>query len=515
MEKTVITIIPGENWADVCFTPAEGEKAERRVTYGEFEGFAESYPEAEIVCVSVRDLLNRIPGGYFPGILDLEIAKQLLAKSTCITVEDQLETHQQILEAYEKLRDLLKENGLERYYREHCLPLNCITWQMAQTGVTIDVPYLKKLKAVCEKKVKDLHQELEVVAGTRFPCNEAGMRWLLYDRLRVLSGQDGKRPVNQKALGSKEGDRYVQKVKDIRELKEALKAIEMLLSSVKTDGRIHPQFNLFNADTGRISVSDPPLQSMPVHSRLGKLVRRAITAQEGSVLIDADYSQIELRILAALSGDQKMIADYQEGVDLHKSVASKAYGVSMEEVTGEQRSKAKAVGFGIIYGRGIRSLQAELRCTAKEARELRETFLGNYPEVRRYREACEKKARERGYAETLMGLRRKLNREEGRSTRERYREEAAFNRKAFNTVIQGTAGDVFGAGVVKVYKALRSKRIKADLILLIYDEILLQADRSQVEEVKRVVEAEMMKAWNTEVPLKVEIQEGENWSEVH
>ena len=515
MKKTVITIIPRENWMDVRITPSEGGEAEQRIAYGEFEGFVESYSEAEIVCVSVRDLLKHIPGGYFPNIFDLMIAKQLLAKSTGIKVEEQTETHRQILGAYEKLRTLLKENGLERYYREHCLPLNCITWQMAQTGVAIDVPYLKKLKAVCEKKVKDLHQELEIVAGTRFPCNEVGMQWLLYDRLRVLQGQDGKRPVNREVLNSKENNRHVQRVKAIRELKEALKAIEMLLSSVRADGRVHPQFNLFNADTGRISVSDPPLQSMPVHSRLGKLVRRAIIAPVGCVLIDADYSQIELRILAALSGDQKMIAEYQEGVDLHRSVASKAYGVPMEEVTGEQRSKAKAVGFGIIYGRGIRSLQAELRCTAKEARELRETFLGNYPEVGRYREACEKKARERGYAETLLGLRRKLNREEGKSNIERYRTEAAFKRKAFNTVIQGTAGDVFGAGVIRVYEALRSKGLKADLVLLVYDEILLQADRGQVEEIRKVVEAEMASAWNTEVPLKVEIQEGENWSEVH
>lgn len=515
MKKTVITVIPGENWADVRFTPFEGGEAEQRIAYGEFEEFAESYPEAEIVCVSVRDLLKQNLGGYFPNIFDLTIAKQLLEKSAGIKVEEQTETHQQILEAYEKLLTLLKENGLERYYREHCLPLNCITWQMAQTGVAIDVPYLKKLKAVCEKKVKDLHGELETVVGAQFPCSETGTRWLLYDRLRVLPGQDGKRPVNQEVLNSKEGDRYVEKVKAIRQLKEALKAIEMLQSSVKTDGRIHPQFNLFNADTGRISVSDPPLQSMPVHSRLGKLVRRAITAPEGCVLVDADYSQIELRILAALSGDQKMIAEYQEGVDLHKSVASRAYGVPMEEVTGEQRSKAKAVGFGIIYGRGIRSLQAELRCTAKEARELRETFLGNYPEVGRYREACEKKARERGYAETLLGLRRKLSREEGKSIRERYRTKAAFKRRAFNTVIQGTAGDVFGAGVIRVYEALREKGLKADLILLVYDEILMQVDREQIEEVRRVVEAEMTMAWNMEVPLKVEIQEGENWSEVH
>lgn len=515
MTKDVVTIIPGRELLQIHFYEADGMEDEIELEYSDLEDFAKSFRESELVCTNIQKVMERNPDGYYPTIFDIETAKQLLAKSVKVKVEAQPETHQELLAAYKTLQPKLDENGLDGYYREHCLPLNCITWQMAKTGVTVDVSYLKQLKACLEKILKDLHKELEEIAGKPFPCNEAGIRWLLYQRLKVVQMEDGKQAVNQKVLSSQKENPHLQKVCKIRELKEALKSIDALLDSVAPDGRIHPKYNLFNTETGRISVSDPPLQGMPVHSPLGKLVRKAIVAPEDYILLDADYSQIELRVLAGLSGDRNMIADYQNDVDLHRYIASRAYKIAIKEVSDEQRSKAKAVGFGIIYGRGIRSLQAELKCSMTEAKELKTTFLESYPAVGTYRTECEKSAREKGYAETILGLRRELDRDVSGSIRERRRKEAAFNRKAFNTVIQGSAGDIFGNGVIKVFEELRRENLQASIVLLVFDEILVQAKSNQAEEVKEIIETGMKAAWKMEVPLKVDVETGDNWSVIH
>jgi len=306
-------------------------------------------------------------------------------------------------------------------------------------------------------------------------------------------------------------------IRDILEYRACTKLKSTYVDKLPTcidpeDGRVHTTFAQAFTETGRLSSSDPNLQNIPVRSARGKLIRAAIVARDGNHrLVSADYSQIELRLMAAMSGDEAMLGAFARGEDIHRDTASRVYDCMPALVTDEMRSRCKMVNFGIIYGISAFGLSQRLRIPRKEAAELIETYFKLYPKVRAFMDKAVADARAKGYAETALGRRRTLRDIDSRNATARQ----AAERDAINTPIQGTAADLIKLAMVKTERALRQARLKTKMILQIHDELLFDAPLDEVEKVKAIAAYEMKHAMDLGVPLDVSVGVGENWLEAH
>ena len=279
-----------------------------------------------------------------------------------------------------------------------------------------------------------------------------------------------------------------------------------------TDGRVHTTFAQAFTETGRLSSSDPNLQNIPVRTERGKPIRAAFIARDADHrLISADYSQIELRIMAAMSGDESMLAAFAEGADIHRETAARVYGVMPDLVTPEQRSSCKMVNFGIIYGISAFGLSQRLRIPRREAAGLIETYFQEYPKIRAFMDRAIASAREKGYAETLTKRRRTLRDINSRNATARQ----AAERDAVNTPVQGTAADLMKLAMVRVARALKAEGLKAKMVLQIHDELLFDTPPDEVDRVVALAKREMSSAMDLGVPLEVGVGIGENWLEAH
>jgi len=277
----------------------------------------------------------------------------------------------------------------------------------------------------------------------------------------------------------------------------------------KNTNRIHSYFHQTVTTTGRISSSDPNLQNIPTRTELGKSLRKAFKAEEGYVFIDADYSQIELRVLAHISGDENMTQAFLHGEDIHKQAAAKVLGIPIEEVTKEQRSSAKAVNFGIVYGISDYGLSEQLGVSVKEAKQYIEQYLEKYKGVDTFMKDIVEKAKEQGYVETLFHRRRYIP--EMQSSNYMVRQFGA--RAAMNTPIQGTAADIMKIAMIHVYKELKKQKLQSRILLQIHDELMIEAKEEEKEQVKEILKRCMEQAIQLQVPLEVEVSEATNWYE--
>ena len=282
-----------------------------------------------------------------------------------------------------------------------------------------------------------------------------------------------------------------------------------LLKVVDNDGRIHSTLNQTETRTGRISSAEPNLQNIPVRTELGRELRRFFNAKDGFVLVDADYSQIELRVLAAMSHDETMIKAFNSGDDIHAITASQVFSVPIEEVTPADRRRAKAVNFGIVYGIGAFSLSKDINVSVKEADRYIKSYLANYSGVARFMEKCKSNAKEKGYAETLFGRRRYLPELTASNAVMR----AFGERVAMNMPIQGTAADIIKIAMIKVYSRLKREVPEAHLIMQVHDELIIEAPESRKEDVEKLLKAEMENAVKLSVPLTVDVHSGKTWYE--
>lgn len=285
--------------------------------------------------------------------------------------------------------------------------------------------------------------------------------------------------------------------------------VEGLLKVIGPDGRIHSTFNQTETRTGRISSNEPNLQNIPVRTELGSRFRKYFTAQDGRVLLDADYSQIELRILAHISGDEHLRQAFLDGEDIHAATAAKMYGVPLEDVTGAMRTSAKAINFGIMYGKGSFSLSKDLGISIKEADTFLKTYLGTYPAVKQYRDDTIAFGREHGYVATLYGRRRALP----ELVSHNFNLRASGERMAMNTPIQGTAADVIKAAMVRVYRRLKAEGLASKLILQVHDELIVECPPEEADRAAAVLGEEMRKAADLSVPLVADVNRGETWYE--
>ena len=397
-------------------------------------------------------------------------------------------------------------------------PLVKILIDMEREGVKIDVEALKLYGRELDREILSLTQQILSYADPGFnPDSPKQLGALLFGKLGLAGGKktaSGQFSTDEKTLSKLVGEHPI--VPLILEYRACTKLkstyVDKLPTLIDENGRVHTTYAQAFTETGRLSSSDPNLQNIPIRTERGKLIRKAFVARdEKHVLISADYSQIELRLMAAMSGDEAMLAAFRNGEDIHRDTASRVYDVMPAFVTPEQRSKCKMVNFGIIYGISAFGLSQRLKVPRKEAADLIETYFKLYPKVKVYMESAIAKAREKGYAETILGRRRTLRDINSRNATARQ----AAERDAINTPIQGSAADLIKVAMVKVDRALKAENLRAKMVLQIHDELVFDVPLDEVEKVKEIVTREMTTALDFGVPLDVGIGVGGNWLDAH
>ncbi|HHV97236.1 MAG TPA: DNA polymerase I [Clostridiaceae bacterium] len=423
-------------------------------------------------------------------------------------------------QAIYKLKDVLarkiKENEQEVLYYEIELPLIEVLASMEYHGFKVNEDELKSFSIELDERIEELKKEIYDLAGEEFNINSTKqLGEILFDKLGL--------PVVKKTKTGYSTDAEVLEqlapmhkiVSNILEYRQLMKLkstyVDGLISVInKKTGKIHSSFNQTVVVTGRISSTEPNLQNIPVRLELGRKIRRVfVPSGEEYILIDADYSQIELRVLAHISGDENFIEAFRNNEDIHTSTAARVFGVPADEVTLMMRSKAKAINFGIIYGIGDFSLAKDLGVTRKQAKMYIDEYLDKYPGVRKYMKNIVEEGKSKGYVSTLFNRRRYLPELSSKNHNIR----AFGQRVALNAPVQGTAADIIKIAMVKVYKNLKRRKMKSRLILQVHDELVIEAHVDEKEEVIEILKNSMEKAVDLKVPLKVDIKVGKNWYE--
>mgnify|MGYP003759977037 CR=1 FL=1 len=420
-----------------------------------------------------------------------------------------------VFKVEDKIRKILEENEMLNLYYNVELPLVEVLASMEFYGFKIDKEELETLGKEYDEEIASLTSEIYDLAGGEFNINSPKqLGEILFDKLslpvikktktgystdaEVLDKLKDQHPIINKIL------RYRQIVK----LKSTY--IDGLLNLINKDTkRIHSSFNQTVTSTGRISSTEPNLQNIPIKTDDGRKIRKAFVAKEDYFLVDADYSQIELRVLAHISKDPKLIEAFVNDEDIHRKTASEVFNVPKDEVTPLMRSNAKAVNFGIIYGISDYGLARDLNITRKEAKEYIDNYLKNYKMVKEYMENIVKEGKENGYVETILHRRRYIPELKAKNHNIR----SFGERVAMNTPIQGSAADIIKMAMVKVYQELRKRKLKSRLILQIHDELIIETHKDEVDEVKELLKNIMEKAIELDVPLLVDLEVGASWYE--
>ena len=390
--------------------------------------------------------------------------------------------------------------------------------EMEREGVRIDVEALKEYGRELDREILGYAQEILKYAEPGFnPDSPKQLGELLFGKLGLPGGKKtakGQWATDEKTISKLLGEHPI--IASILEYRACTKLkstyVDKLPTLIDENSRVHTTYAQAFTETGRLSSSDPNLQNIPIRTERGKNIRRAFVARDADhMLVSADYSQIELRLMAAMSGDTAMLEAFRRGEDIHRDTASRVYDVMPAFVTPEQRSKCKMVNFGIIYGISAFGLSQRLKVPRKEAADLIDTYFRLYPKVKDFMEASIEKARKTGYAETVLGRRRALRDINSRNATARQ----AAERDAINTPIQGSAADLIKIAMVRTERALKAENLRAKMVLQIHDELVFDCPKSEVERVKEIVRREMTGAYDFGVPLEVGIGEGPNWLEAH
>ena len=397
-------------------------------------------------------------------------------------------------------------------------PLVKVLLEMERAGVRVDVAALKEYGQRLDREILGYTQEILRYAEPGFnPDSPKQLGELLFGKLGLPGGKKtakGQWATDEKTLSKLVGEHPV--IASVLEYRACTKLkstyVDKLPTLIDGEGRVHTTYAQAFTETGRLSSSDPNLQNIPIRTERGKFIRKAFVARDADhVIISADYSQIELRLMAAMSGDKAMLEAFRRGEDIHRDTASRVFDVMPAFVTPEQRSKCKMVNFGIIYGISAYGLSQRLKVPRKEAAELIETYFRLYPTVKEFMGRAIEKARATGYAETVLGRRRTLRDINSRNATARQ----AAERDAINTPIQGSAADLIKIAMVKVDRALKAENLRAKMVLQIHDELVFDCPKAEAERLKEIVRREMSAAYDFGVPLEVGIGEGANWLDAH
>ncbi len=407
----------------------------------------------------------------------------------------------------------MKEDGVEEIYREIELPLSFVLRDMEKEGFLTDENTLRALGANYRAKIAELTEEIYEIAGTKVNLNSPKqLSELLFEKLQLKPAPKKTKSgysTNAETLEMLADDYPIcAKILEYRKYQKLESTYtDALLRLRDPDGRIHTSFDQVATATGRISSQEPNLQNIPVRTEMGREIRAAFIARPGWLLVDADYSQIELRVLAHMSGDEIMQSAFLEGQDIHQRTAAEVYGVPIEEVTGAMRSAAKAVNFGIVYGISDFTLAKNISVTRKEAKEFIERYFDRYPAVKKFLDQAVETGKQQGYVTTMCGRRRYLP--ELKSPN--YNMRAFGERCAMNSPIQGTAADIIKMAMNRVHAALKEEGLKARMLLQVHDELIVEAPEEEAERVEALLRECMEGVMQLSVPLKTDISIGGDW----
>lgn len=465
------------------------------------------------------DLARDILGLMVPSKLDLlgklKIKKAAEEKPEALELMVCYEVYTCIA-AKNQLLEQLEDHGMKKLYDEIEMPLVYVLADMEKEGVRAEKAELEAYGAQLTGRISELETSIYEKAGETFNINSPKqLGVILFEKLQMPNGKKTKTGYSTAADVLERLAPDYPIVSEILEYRQLTKLkstyADGLALCIAPDGRIHSTFNQTITATGRISSTEPNLQNIPIRMELGRLIRKVFVPKEGYVFIDADYSQIELRVLAHMSGDQNLIAAYQHAEDIHRITASQVFHTPLEEVTDLQRRNAKAVNFGIVYGISSFGLSQDLSITRKEAEGYIASYFETYPGIKIFLDRLVTDAKEKGYAETMFGRRRPVP----ELTSSNFMQRSFGERIAMNSPIQGTAADIIKIAMIRVKQRLEREQLKSKLILQVHDELLIEAAADEEEYVKTLLAEEMRHAADLAVTLEVDVKSGRNWFEAH
>ena len=414
----------------------------------------------------------------------------------------------------EKLEEKLKENGMWDLFKEIEMPLVYTLYDMEKAGIKADGEALKQYGEQLSGRIKELETTIYDLAGETFNINSPKqLGVILFEKLQLPYGKKTKTgystaaDVLEKLAPEAPVVFHILEYRQLAKLKSTY--ADGLAGYIAADGRIHSKFHQTITATGRISSTEPNLQNIPIRMELGRMIRKVFIPEDGFVFVDADYSQIELRVLAHISGDERLIEAYREAQDIHRITASQVFHVPFDEVTPLQRRNAKAVNFGIVYGISSFGLSQDLSISRKEAAEYIEKYFETYPKIKGFLDGLVKDGKEHGYVTTMFGRRRPVP--ELKSSN--FMQRSFGERVAMNSPIQGTAADIIKIAMNHVYERMKKEGLRSRLVLQVHDELLIETKKEEIEEVSRILEEEMKGAADLAVELDVDMHQGDSWYE--
>ncbi|WP_295229681.1 DNA polymerase I [uncultured Chryseobacterium sp.] len=471
------------------------------------------------------DYLSEIYLGYKPVSIETIIGKKGknqgnfrdadLRTQTDYAAEDADVTFQ----LYELFAPQLKKENLEDLFFNIEMPLMEVLAKMELAGISLDEKWLAQESIDLENDLKQLEQKIFELSGEEFNVNSPKqLGEILFEKLQLdpkakktKTGQYAtSEDILQKLAAKHEIIQHILEYRTYQKLKSTY--VDALPSQIeKSDNRVHTNFSQTTAATGRLASVNPNLQNIPIRTLRGQQIRGAFVAGEGKKIISADYSQIELRLIAEISGEDNMIKAFQNGEDIHASTAAKLFNIPLDEVSKIQRSQAKTVNFGILYGQGAFALAEQTGLSRSEAKQMIEAYFETYSKLKAYMAEQVKKAREIGYVETILGRKRHLK----DISSNNFVVRAHAERNAVNAPIQGSAADVVKMAMIRIQKELEEEKLKTRMLLQVHDELVFESPVDEVEIATKIIKMEMENAIETQVPLLVEVGVGDNWLEAH
>lgn len=414
----------------------------------------------------------------------------------------------------EVLRQKLRDTKMDTLFRDIEMPLVFTLFDMEQNGIRVEADALKQYGDQLAGKIAELEKEIYEEAGETFNINSPKqLGVVLFENMKLPGGRKTKIGYSTAAdVLEKLAPEHpvVAKILEYRQYTKLKSTYaDGLANYIQDDGRIHGKFNQTITATGRISSTEPNLQNIPVRMELGRLIRKVFIPEEGYRFVDADYSQIELRVLAHCSGDEHLIQAYKEQSDIHRITASQVFHIPFDEVTPQQRRNAKAVNFGIVYGISSFGLSQDLSITRKEAAKYIDDYFATYPGIKTFLDHAVTHAKEKGYVVTLFGRRRPVP----ELSSSNFMQRSFGERVAMNSPIQGAAADIIKIAMIRVNQRLKDQKMKSRLVLQVHDELLIEAYEPELDEVQNILKEEMEHAAELKVPLEIDMHTGDNWYE--
>ena len=479
----------------------------------------EIFTEGEVYDLAIAAyLLNPLKESYFYDDLARDYLSLILPGKKELKNSREEGTYQALiaLKAKDALFSKLKEEGQWELYEKIELPLARTLYSMEKAGIMVDKEELLSYGKVLKEKLSELQKEIYAMAGEEFNINSPQqLGVILFEKMGIPGGKKTKTGYSTAVdvlEKLSEDFPFVTKIMEYRTYAKLNSTYaEGLLAYIGEDSRIHGVFQQTVTATGRLSSTEPNLQNIPIRTEMGRHFRSVFIPKEGCVFLDADYSQIELRILAALSKDERLIEAYRMDRDIHKVTASQVFHVPLDEVTDELRRNAKAVNFGIVYGISAFGLSEGLSIGRADAKEYIERYFTTYPKVKEYLDSEIAFARENGYVKTVFGRRRPVPEIHASNFMRR----SFSERVAMNSPIQGTAADMMKIAMNSVYEELKRKELKSGIVLQVHDELLLEVPKEELDEVREILVSSMENALTLPVPFLVEAKTGKNWEEAH